>query len=95
MRDAAKRAGPPRHSLRSDTEDEAKFEVWLMANCRLMTKKARVRTYQKFKAALGAVGRWMIDESNRSGRPMNIGYKEAGVSPDGQLWKNYQRDKIP
>ena len=26
---------------------------------------------------------------------MSRGYKEAGVSPDGQLWKNYQRNMIP
>ena len=37
----------------------------------------------------------MIDESKRSGEPVNRGYKEDGVSPDGQLWKNYQRNMIP
>ena len=66
-----------------------------------MSRKARSRTYQKFKSpetvktALGAIGQWMIDESKRSGEPVNRGYKEDGVSPDGQLWKNYQRNRIP
>ena len=57
--------------------------------------------YQKFKSpetvktALGAIGQWMIDESKRSSESVSRGYKEAGVSPDGQLWKNYQRNMMP
>ena len=99
-KDATKRAGPPKQSLRSDAADEAKFEKWFQTNGHLLSKKAHNRTYQKFKSpetiktALGAIGRWMIDESKRTSEPVSRGYKEAGVSPDGQLWKNYQRNRI-